>query len=164
MRKIREPLSGRWKMMEKGSILIIDDELSPRESLRVILKPIYQVYTAASGQEALECIRKEKIDLVTLDLRMPGLTGIDILRAIKEIDPDIEVIIITAYGTLPNAQEAFRYGARDLISKPFNVADVIAIVSKAFERRNYNLEIKNLIQQIKSLRNMEENVDKFGPN
>ena len=62
------------------------------------------------------------------------------------------MIVITGYGTLTNAQEAIRFGAGDFISKPFNVADIIAIVSKSFERRTYNLKIKNLIHQIKGLR------------
>jgi DNA-binding NtrC family response regulator len=74
------------------------------------------------------------------------------LREIKKLQPDVEVIVITGYGTLSNAQEAIRFGAGDFISKPFNVADIIAIVSKSFERRTYNLKIKNLIQQIKGLR------------
>lgn len=139
-------------MGQKGSILIVDDEVGPRESLRMILKPIYEIYTAANGDEALQVIQNENIDLVTLDLRMPGLSGIDVLREIKKIRADVEVIVITGYGTLTNAQEAIRYGAGDFISKPFNVADIIAIISKSFERRNYNMKIKNLIQQIKDLR------------
>jgi DNA-binding NtrC family response regulator len=139
-------------MAQKGSILIVDDEVGPRESLRMILKPIYEIYTAANGDEALQVIQNESIDLVTLDLRMPGLSGIDVLREIKKIRADVEVIVITGYGTLTNAQEAIRYGAGDFISKPFNVADIIAIISKSFERRNYNMKIKNLIQQIKDLR------------
>ena len=139
-------------MAQKGSILIVDDEVGPRESLRMILKPIYEIYTAANGDEALQVIQKENIDLVTLDLRMPGLSGIDVLREIKKIRTDVEVIVITGYGTLTNAQEAIRYGAGDFISKPFNVADIIAIISKSFERRNYNMKIKNLIQQIKDLK------------
>jgi len=139
-------------MANKGTILIVDDEVGPRESLRMILKPIYDVYTAGDGQEALKCIHDKNIDLITLDLKMPGLSGIDVLREIKKIQPDVEVIVITGYGTLNNAQEAIRFGAGDFISKPFNVADIIAIVSKSFERRNYNLKIKNLIQQIKGLR------------
>jgi DNA-binding NtrC family response regulator len=141
-------------MAQKGSILIVDDEVGPRESLRMILKPIYEIYTAANGDEALQVISKESIDLVTLDLRMPGLSGIDVLREIKKIKADVEVIVITGYGTLTNAQEAIRYGAGDFISKPFNVADIIAIISKSFERRNYNMKIKNLIQQIKDLRSV----------
>jgi DNA-binding NtrC family response regulator len=141
-------------MAQKGSILIVDDEVGPRESLRMILKPIYEIYTAANGDEALQLIQKENIDLVTLDLRMPGLSGIDVLREIKKIRADVEVIVITGYGTLTNAQEAIRFGAGDFISKPFNVADIIAIISKSFERRHYNMKIKNLIQQIKDLRSV----------
>ncbi len=145
------------KMTQQGSILIVDDEVGPRESLRMILKPIYEVYSAADGKEALVFIQNEKIDLVTLDLKMPGLSGIEVLREIKKVKSDVEIIVITGYGTLTNAQEAIRYGAGDFISKPFNVADIIAIVSKSFERRNYNLKIKNLIHQIKILRNTGEN-------
>ncbi len=144
-------------MAQKGTILIVDDEMGPRESLRMILKPIYEVFMASNGQEAIKVVEKENIDLVTLDLKMPGFSGIDVLQEIKKIKRDIEVIIITGYGTLTNAQEAIRYGAGDFISKPFNVADIIGIISKSFERRNYNLKIKNLIQQIKSLRSTAEN-------
>ncbi|MBU1208096.1 MAG: response regulator [Proteobacteria bacterium] len=147
-------------MSQQGSILIVDDEAGPRESLRMILKPIYKIYTAANGKEALALIQKENIDLVTLDLNMPGLSGIDVLKEIKKIKSDVEVIIITGYGTLKNAQQVIRYGAGDFISKPFNVADIIAIISKSFERRNYNLKINNLIQQIKGLRNVGEDQER----
>jgi len=144
------------KMAFKGSILIVDDELGPREALRMILKPICKLHTAANGDEALDCIRREKIDLVTLDLKMPGLSGFDVLKEIKKFKKNIDVIIITGLGTLPNAKEAIHYGAGDFISKPFNVADIIAIVSKVFERRDYTAKISNLIQQIKELPGKEE--------
>jgi DNA-binding NtrC family response regulator len=147
-------------MAQQGSILIVDDEAGPRESLRMILKPVYKIYTAANGKEALALIQKENIDLVTLDLNLPGLSGIDVLKEIKKIRSDVEVIIITGYGTLKNAQEVIRYGAGDFISKPFNVADIISIISKSFERRNYNLKINNLIQQIKGLRNVGEDQER----
>ncbi len=139
-------------MISKGSILIVDDEAGPRESLRMILKPVYEVHAAENGQEAIKFISQNKVDVVTLDLNMPGLPGIEVLKEIKELQPDLEVIIVTGYGTLTNAQEAIRFGAGDFISKPFNVADIIAIVSKAFERRIYNTKIEVLIQQIKGLR------------
>jgi DNA-binding NtrC family response regulator len=139
-------------MISKESILIVDDEVGPRESLRMILKPIYEVHSAENGQEAINFISQKKVDLVTLDLNMPVLPGIEVLKEIKKLQPDIEVMIVTGYGTLGNAQEAIRYGAGDFISKPFNVADIIAIVSKAFERRSYNMKIKGLIQQIQGLR------------
>jgi len=133
----------------QGSILVVDDEIGPRESLRMILKPIYEVHMATNGQEALQIICREKIDLVTLDLKMPGISGIDVLKEIKKLHPDVEVVIITGYGTLASAVEAIRYGAVDFISKPFNVAEILSIVTKSVERRNYNLKIKNLIQKIK---------------
>jgi DNA-binding NtrC family response regulator len=140
----------------------VDDELGPRESLRMILEPIYDVHTVDNGQEALNFICREKVDLVTLDLKMPGLTGVDVLREIKNLRPDIDVIIITGYGSLNNAQEAIRFGAGDFISKPFNVADIIAIISKSFERRSYNSKVKNFIQQINSLRStLGENKEIF---
>ncbi|MDI6753003.1 MAG: response regulator [Thermodesulfobacteriota bacterium] len=143
-------------MAFQGSILVVDDEIGPRESLRMILKPLYRIHTAANGQEALKYINSEKIDLVTLDLKMPGIPGIDVLREIKKIKNDIEVVIITGYGTLTNAIEAIRYGAVDFISKPFNTAEIISIVSKSVERRKLNLKIKNLIKKIKDLSLLED--------
>ena len=139
-------------MNSRGSILIVDDEAGPRESLRMILKPLYDVDAVENGQEALNFISQQKVDLVTLDLNMPGIPGIEVLQKIKKLQPDIEVMIITGYGTLDNAREAIGLGAGDFISKPFNVADVIAIVSKAFERRSQSINIRDLIQQIQSLR------------
>jgi len=143
-------------MASKGSILVVDDEFGPREALRMILKPIYDVRIAANGQEALDVIQREKIDLVTLDLKMPGISGFDVLKEIKKLGRKIDVIVITGQGSLPNAKEAIHYGAGDFISKPFNVADIISVVSKVFERRNYTSKINNLIQQIKDLRPQEE--------
>jgi DNA-binding NtrC family response regulator len=96
-------------------------------------------------------MRSKDIDVVTLDLNMPGLSGIDVLKEIRKCKPNTEVIVITGYGTLNNAQEAIRYGAGDFISKPFNVAEIISIVSKSFERRGYTLKIRSLMEQMKSL-------------
>ena len=143
-------------MAFQGSVLVVDDEVGPRESLRMILKPIYQVHTVADGFEALKFINSQNVDLVTLDLKMPGIPGIEVLREIKKTKSDIEVVIITGYGTLPTAIEAIRYGAVDFISKPFNVAEIISVVSKSVERRSLNLKIKNLIQKIKDLSLLEE--------
>ncbi len=103
----------------------------------------YEVHTAANGLEALQFIDKEKIGLVTLDLKMPGIPGLDVLREIKKHQEDIEVIIITGYGTLANTMEAIRCGAVDFISKPFNVADIVTFVSKSIERRNLRQQLKS---------------------
>jgi len=130
-------------MAQKKSILVVDDELGVRESLKMILKSIYQVYTAVDGGEALQSIQKDKIDLVALDLTMPGLSGINVLQQIKKDYPDMEVIVITAHGTPQNVQEASRYGAGDFITKPFNVPDLIDSINKSLERRSHNLRLKN---------------------
>ena len=140
----------------QGSILIVDDEYGPRESLRIILKSMYEVHTATNGDEALDYIRRKEVDLVTLDLKMPGLSGFDVLRGIKAFNKDIDVIVVTGLGTLPNAKEAIHLGAGDFISKPFNVAEIITTVSKVFERRNYAAKINGLIQQIKDIQTNEE--------
>ena len=142
-------------MASKGSVLVVDDEFGPRESLRMILKPIYNVHAVDNGQDALDYLGRESVDLVTLDLRMPGLSGIDVLREIKKMRNDTEVVVITGFGTMNTAVEAFRLGAVDFIFKPFNVAEIISIVKKSVERRNFNLAIKNLLQRFKALRHLE---------
>lgn len=142
----------------KEAILVVDDEVGPRESLRMILKPLYEVHTASGGQEALALIRKKEFAVVTLDLKMPGLSGIDVLKEIKKFGPSTEVIVVTGYGTLNNAQEAIRFGAGDFISKPFNIADIISVVGKSFERRRFNLKIKSLVERIQTLRSTVNNV------
>ena len=129
-------------MEQNKSILIVDDEFGVRESLKMILKPIYLVHTASNGEEALECIQNEKIDLVTLDLKMPGLSGMEVLREIKKNHPFIEAIIITAYGSGENAMEATRYGV-EFITKPFNVPDILISLNKSLEKQSYNLRLKN---------------------
>jgi DNA-binding NtrC family response regulator len=145
-------LSTDQKVTNKEAILVVDDEVGPRESLRMILKPLYEVHTASDGQEALRLIQNKDIDVVTLDLKMPGLRGIEVLKEIKKLKPDMEIIIITGYGMLNNAQDAIRFGANDFISKPFNVPDIISIVGKSFERRKFNLKIKSLVARIQGLR------------
>jgi DNA-binding NtrC family response regulator len=131
-------------MSTRETVLVVDDEIGPRESLRMILSPLYEVHTATDGEEALRFIYDNYVDLVTLDLNLPGRSGFGVLKAIKDFCPDIEVIVITAYASLENAKEAIRLGAENFIQKPFNVADVIAIVGKSFERRRGNLNIKRL--------------------
>ena len=147
-------------MSDRECILVVDDEVGPRESLRFILKSRYEIFTAVDGLEALRILHDRDIDLVTLDLNMPGLSGINVLKKIKELRPETEVIIITGYGNLANAQEAIRYGAGNFVSKPFNVAEIITIVSKCFEMRRYNFKIKTLIEKMKALKTVATNLEK----
>ncbi len=138
-------------MIHRGSVLIVDDEVGPRESLRMILKPLFELFAASSGQEALEIIREESIDVATVDLKMPGINGIEVLKEIKRIKSDMEVIIVTAFGTLHHAIEAIRNGAADFLAKPYNAAEIISVVSKSIERHHFNLKIKSLIQKVMDL-------------
>ena len=133
-------------MTNKETILVVDDEFGPRESLRIILKSQYEVHTAASKEEALRFIDENHVDLMLLDLNMPGGSGFSVLKAIKNSLLDIQVIIITGYASLENAKEAIRLGAEDFIQKPFNVPDIVAMVTRVMEKRRKNLEIKPLAE------------------
>jgi len=123
---------------KKGSILIVDDEVCPREYLRMILKYFtsYEVHTAGNGKEALDFIKEEKVDLVILDLIMPGLSGIDFLREIKKINEKIGFIINinTTYETTEEINEAMRLGAFGFVPTSYDVSDVISIVERFFEK------------------------------
>ncbi len=143
------------------NILIVDDEIGPRESLRMILKPHYNVYAVESGYAAIQMVRQIEMDVITLDLKMPGMSGIDTLKEIRLIDPDVMIIIITGYGTLKSAIEAIRYGVFDYIPKPFNVPEIISIIEKSIQRRKLNLKIKEVLRQCPNSNKSEQNEGAF---
>lgn len=116
-------------------ILIVDDERGPRESLRMILSPLHDIVLATDGAAALETLRTEPVDLVTVDLNMPGMRGDELMRTIREEFPHVEIIVITGYGTVETAVEGIRYGVCDYLSKPFDVVQVSAAVDRALARR-----------------------------
>ena len=117
------------------TILIVDDERGPRESLRMILSSNHRVLQASSGAEALECIRGEHVDLITLDLNMPGMHGQELMRTVRSEFPDVEIVIITGCGSIESAAEGIRAGICDYIQKPFDVVQVSAAVSRALSRK-----------------------------
>lgn len=131
-------------MTDKANILVIDDELGPRESLKMILKPYYNIYTAERGGQAIDILSQVPIDLVTVDLKMPGLPGIKVLEKVKSHDSDIEAIIITGYGSMDSAIEGLRLGVFDYISKPFDVDHVLDLVRRALERRRARVSLRKL--------------------
>ena len=142
-------------MSDKANILIVDDELGPRESLKMVLKPFYTVYTAENGEKALDVLKKHPIDLVTLDLKMPGLSGTETLRELKKIKQDLEVIIITGFGSLKTAMEGIRYGAADYMLKPFDIAELVSIVNRTLERKKLNDRIRGFIKELGRLINVQ---------
>lgn len=120
-------------MKRKPSILVVDDEKSALELFhRILKKKEYTVLTANNGKEALELADKERPDLVILDLNLPGISGIEVLRRIKKVDENIEVIVITGYGTMKTVKTAMRLGAYDYITKPFDINYVSSLIKEAF--------------------------------
>jgi DNA-binding NtrC family response regulator len=116
------------------TILIVDDDPSVRKSINIVLRKKYTILTAATGKEALSKIRKETVDLLLLDLRLPDINGLDIFSQVKKMNENMMVVIITAIKETKTAVEAMKMGAYDYITKPFNVAELRALVEKAIEK------------------------------
>src|SRR5438309_11428917 len=96
---------------ELPRILVIDDEIGPRESLRMLLKPNYQVHTADCVEAGIKLLKEKNPDTIVMDIRMPGISGIEGLRQIREIEPHLSVIMLTGFGSLETAKAALRPGA-----------------------------------------------------
>lgn len=121
--------------MEAQSVLIVDDEKNIRLTLSQALEALeLQTDTAVNGEEALAKLGNKPFGLILLDLKMPGMDGMEVLRRVREARPDIKVIIITAYGTIGSAVEAMRLGAVDFIQKPFAPKDIRELVRKVVDR------------------------------
>jgi len=110
----------------RARVLVVDDERGPRESLRMILSASYDVSSASNGAEALDLLRTGAIDLVTVDLNMPGMKGDELMRTIRAEFPQTEIIIITGCGSIETAVEGIRHGVFDYLTKPFDVVQVTA--------------------------------------
>ena len=117
------------------TILIVDDDKSIRYSLKRMVEGSYSVYTAQNGEEALAQFKEHLPDLVIMDVKMPGRSGIDVLKEMKSIDPKSLVIIMTAFGTTETAIEAMKYGAFDYILKPFPIPQMKGLIDKALSLR-----------------------------
>jgi DNA-binding NtrC family response regulator len=137
-------------MSPNATILIVDDELGVRESLRMILKYSYHIQMAKGGEEALKYIRENSVQLILLDLKMPGLSGLETLREIRKTNKDVDVIIVTAYGSLENVQEALACGVKDFIAKPFDASETLHVVNRTIKKKNDILRKNDLVRQIRS--------------
>jgi len=113
---------------EEKIVLIVDDETILRESLRDYLKETYQVVTAGTGEEALELVEKQDFDILVIDVRLPGKTGLQVLREVRESKPYIKSIIITAYPSAESAVEAMKLGAVDYLVKPVVPDDLEGLI------------------------------------
>jgi DNA-binding NtrC family response regulator len=120
----------------KHSILVVDDEVEICDLLQSFLaQEGYQVFTATNGVEAISLGKQNELDLALLDIKMPGMDGIEVFRKLKKVRKDLGVIILTGYGTLGTAKEAMRLGAYEYLTKPFDLGLVKNIIQEALERK-----------------------------
>ena len=133
-----------------SSILVVDDESSMRQLLEIALsKEGYRVTAAHSGENAITRLKKDSYDLVISDIRMPDMTGVEVLRYVKELNSEIPVIMITAYASTETAVEALRLGAYDYVTKPFKIEELKNTVSNALERRHLKEEVLHLKREFR---------------
>ena len=135
----------------RGTLLVVDDEEGPRQSLRVIFKDEYDLLMAEDGPTAIELAKQHPIDVAVLDIRMAGMSGIEVLERLKYVNPNIEAIMMTAFETTDTIRQALRLRACDYINKPFDVATIRAAVSQAMQRRKLESEIHSSAEKVQEL-------------
>lgn len=135
----------------RGLLLIVDDEDGPRQSLRVIFKDEYDLLMAEDGPAAIELAQKHPIDVALLDIRMAGMSGIDVLERLKFVNPEIEAIMITAFETTDTMRQALRLRACDYINKPFDIGTIRTAVAQAMQRRMLEGEIHSSAEKVQEL-------------
>lgn len=140
----------------KPTILVVDDEAGPRDALKVILRPFYDIHLAESATAALDVLSNHSIDLITLDQKLPDRQGFDLLQDIKRTHADIEVIIITGYGSLKSAMEGIRQGAAGYLLKPFNVTELITLINQTLQKKQRLDFLRTFIQSTPELWGSEQ--------
>lgn len=133
-------------------LLVVDDEEGPRASLKIVFKNDFDVQLAANGKEALELAKSKSPAVAILDILMPGMSGVELLKELKALDEDMEVIMLTAYETLETARQALRFGAREYLNKPFDIPALRAAVNKAVERHRASRDLKSASAHLNLLR------------
>jgi DNA-binding NtrC family response regulator len=134
------------------TVLVVDDEASNLASLQKIFeRERMRVLVADGAKAALDLVRKHRVEVVLTDLMMPGISGVELLKAIKEVSPDAEVVVMTAYGTVETAVQAMREGAYDFVEKPLKRMSIVKSVRKAAERHSLVVENRSLRQELKLL-------------
>jgi DNA-binding NtrC family response regulator len=138
--------------MSKGKILVVDDELFVRDLLLEFLgREGFEVVAVESGERALETVKVSAFQLALIDLKMPGISGLETLKEIRKISPLTQNIIMTGYPTIESSIEALRSGAYDYVVKPFKLSDLKASIDKASQEYNLKVEIEKLRDRIKNL-------------
>jgi signal transduction histidine kinase len=148
---ISELIAATPSPKRRGTLLIVDDEEGPRMSLRVIFKDNYDLLMAEDGPTAVELAQQHDIDVAILDIRMAGMSGIEVLERLRFVRPEIEAIMITAFETTDTIRQALRLRACDYINKPFDLATIRNAVSNAMQRRLLESEIHTSAEKMRGL-------------
>ena len=135
----------------RGTLLIVDDEDGPRQSLRVIFKDDYDLLMAEDGPTAIKLAQENEIDVAVLDIRMAGMSGIEVLERLKYVNPEIEAIMMTAFETTDTIRQALRLRACDYINKPFDISQMRTAVNQAMQRRMLESEIHSSAEKVQEL-------------
>jgi len=147
--------------LKRGTILVVDDEEGPRLSVKMALKDNYDILLASDGPMAIDLVQKNKVDVAVLDIRMPGMSGVDVLERIKYLDPTIEAVMITAFETTDTIRQSLKLRACDYLNKPYEISALRTSVADAMRRRTFDTEIYNNNEKLQQLYNelQKERVD-----
>ena len=135
----------------KPTLLIVDDEEGPRQSLRVVFKDDYHLLLAGDGPTAIQLAQETKIDVAVLDIRMAGMSGIELLERLKFVDHTIEVVMMTAFETTETIRQALRLRACDYLNKPFDIPTIRAAVASAMEKRSLASDLHRNADKLQKL-------------
>jgi two-component system NtrC family response regulator len=150
-------------MNDSIRILVVDDEASQRELVSGYLKKQgYEVFAAGGGEQALEIFRREPMQLILTDQRMPDLSGLDLLKAVRSINPETQVIVMTAYGNVETAVEAMKDGAADYLTKPLNLEELRQKIQRIVEQHRLYAENRALREELKSRHRIEGIIGESG--
>jgi len=142
-------------MTKNSTVLAVDDEHGVRQSFKMVLKENYQLHFAEDGKTALDIFKQKHIDLVLLDILLPDLDGLNLLKQLKGIEPETEIIMVSALKEIASAVRAMKLGAFDYITKPFEVDDLLAVVKRALERKKLQKEIVYLRDELERVQPFE---------
>jgi DNA-binding NtrC family response regulator len=143
---------------DRSTILVVDDEHGVRQSFNMVLKDEYNVLLAGTGAEMIEIFTKNSVDLILLDILLPDSNGLDLLANLKETDPNVEIIMVTAVNDVQAAVKAIKLGAYEYIIKPFVVDEVLTVIKRAFEKRSLKKEVAYLRNELERYQPFEEMV------
>ncbi len=148
------------EMEKKATILVVDDEHGVRQSFYMVLKDEFNVLLAESGTEAIDIFSKNSVDLILLDILLPDIDGIELLERLKELDPNTEIIMVTAVKEIQTAVKAIKLGAYEYIAKPFVVDEVITLIHRALEKYSLVKEVTYLKSELERVQPFEKMVGK----